>query len=126
MPSRAIIRVLIADDHAPFTQAVQAILREDERLEVVGTAHDGAEAVELARTLQPDVVLMDISMPVLDGIAATRQIAEAAPGAQVLVLSGSSRSEDVDRARRAGARAYTTKDHLGGSLVEAIVTAAHG
>jgi DNA-binding NarL/FixJ family response regulator len=118
------VRVLIVDDHTLFAEAVQAVLSLDPRIEVVGTAKDGAEGVELAATLAPDVVLMDISMPVLDGFEATEQIAAAAPGARVLVLSGSNASDDVDRARRAGAVAYATKDRIAAELVQSIIETA--
>jgi DNA-binding NarL/FixJ family response regulator len=118
------VRVLIVDDHTLFAEAVQAVLSLDPRIEVVGTAKDGAEGVELAAALAPDVVLMDISMPVLDGFEATEQIAAAAPGARVLVLSGSNASDDVDRARRAGAVAYATKDRIAAELVQSIIETA--
>ncbi len=117
------IRVLIADDHTLFADAVHAVLGADKRIEVVGKARDGAEAVELTRALQPDVVLMDISMPVLDGIAATERIASAAPGVRVLMLTGSDASDDVARARLAGAAAYTTKDGIAAELADSIVRA---
>jgi len=118
------VRVLIVDDHTLFAEAVQAVLSLDPRIEVVGTAKDGAEGVALAAALAPDVVLMDISMPVLDGFEATEQIAAAAPGARVLVLSGSNASDDVDRARRAGAVAYATKDRIAAELVQSIIETA--
>jgi DNA-binding NarL/FixJ family response regulator len=118
------VRVLIVDDHTLFAEAVQAVLSLDPRIEVVGTAKDGAEGVALAAALAPDVVLMDISMPVLDGFEATEQMAAAAPGARVLVLSGSNASDDVDRARRAGAVAYATKDRIAAELVQSIIETA--
>jgi DNA-binding NarL/FixJ family response regulator len=115
------VRVLIADDEPLFVETVEALLAGDERVEVVGTAANGEQAVELATALTPDVTLMDISMPVLDGIEATRRIRERVPNASVLVLTGSSISADVDRARQAGVAAFLTKDRLGTQLVNAIL-----
>jgi DNA-binding NarL/FixJ family response regulator len=93
----------------------------DERLEVAGHARDGAEAVKLASTLDPDVVLMDIAMPVMDGFQATQQIHQQLPKARILMLTGSNARTDVDRARAAGAAGYVTKDRIAAELVEAIV-----
>jgi DNA-binding NarL/FixJ family response regulator len=125
MPGRAKkpqpLRVLIADDHRLFGEALEAILAADERIEVVGQASDGSEAVELARTLAPDVVLMDVSMPVLDGFKATREIRAADDGVRVLMLTGSNSRADVDRSREAGASGYITKDRIASELVAAIV-----
>ena len=115
------VRVLIADDEPLFIENVEALLADDERVYVVGTATDGKEAVELAIALAPDVTLMDISMPGLDGIEATRLIREQLPSASVLILTGSSISADVDRAMQAGVAAFLTKDRLGTQLVNAIL-----
>ena len=117
------IRVLIADDHRLFAEALEAILSGDGRIAVVGRAGDGQEAVTLAKKLKPDVVLMDVSMPVLDGIEATREIRSASK-ASVLMLSGSNSRSDVDQAREAGASGYVTKDRIASELVEAIVKVA--
>ena len=117
-------RVLIADDEPLFIESVQALLAHDERVEVVGTATNGQDAVDLAVALEPDVTLMDISMPMLDGIEATRRIRERLPAACVLVLTGSSISADVDRARQAGVTAFLTKDRIGTQLVDAILEVA--
>ena len=128
MPTRAKktkpLRVLIADDHRLFAEALEAILATDERIEVVGQAGDGSEAVELARRLGPDVVLMDVSMPVLDGFEATREIRAAAEDVRVLMLTGSNSRSDVDSAREAGASGYVTKDRIASELVEAIIEVA--
>lgn len=118
------IRVLIADDHRLFAQALEAILAGEERIEVAGHARNGAEAVELTATLRADVVLMDISMPVMDGVEATRRIRERDPYARVLMLTGSNSREDIDRAREAGAAGYVTKDQIAAELIEAIVEIA--
>ena len=125
MPRRAKkpepLRVLIADDHRLFAEALEAILASDERIEVVGQASDGSEAVELARKLGPDVVLMDVSMPGLDGFEATREIRAEGRGVRVLMLTGSNSRADVDRSRNAGASGYVTKDRIASELVAAIV-----
>ena len=120
------IRVLIADDHLLFTEALEAILSGDPRIEVAGRARDGGEAVELTRKLEPDLILMDVSMPVLDGIEATREIRAAGSDAAILMLTGSNSRSDVDRAREAGASGYVTKDRIASELVEAIVEVALG
>src|ERR1700747_2284802 len=90
------IRVLIADDHRLFAQALEAILSDDGRIEIVGQARDGHEAVEPAAELEPDVILMDIAMPGMDGFQATRVIKQARPGACILMLTGSDSRSDVD------------------------------
>jgi DNA-binding NarL/FixJ family response regulator len=115
------LRVLIADDHRLFAEALEAILATDERIEVVGQASDGSQAVELAQKLDPDVVLMDVSMPVLDGFEATREIRSRSEGIRVLMLTGSNSRADVDRSREAGASGYVTKDRIASELVTAIV-----
>jgi DNA-binding NarL/FixJ family response regulator len=118
------IRVLIADDHRLFAEALEAILGIDERIAVVGHASDGQEAVDLVQQLAPDVVLMDISMPVLDGIEAAQVIGEQVDHASILMLTGSSSRADVDRARAAGAAGYVTKDRVAAELIDAIVEIA--
>ena len=115
------LRVIIADDHRLFAEALEAILAADERIEVVGQAGDGSKAVELARTLDPDLVLMDVSMPVLDGFEATREIRSGSEGIRVLMLTGSNSRADVDRSREVGASGYVTKDRIASELVTAIV-----
>jgi DNA-binding NarL/FixJ family response regulator len=120
----AAIRVLIADDHRLFAEALEAILADDARISVVGHAGDGAEAVRLAEELHPDVVLMDISMPVMDGFQAARAIRDADGNASILMLTGSNARADVDRARRAGAAGYVTKDRGWEELIDAIVEIA--
>jgi DNA-binding NarL/FixJ family response regulator len=121
MPS---IRVLIADDHRLFAEALEVILTADPRISVVGHAADGEEAVRLAKELHPDVVLMDISMPVMDGIEAARAIRRENGDACILMLTGSNSRADVDGARRAGAAGYVTKDRIASELIDAIVEIA--
>ncbi len=118
------IRVLIVDDHRLFAEALEAILAAESRIDVVGRARNGAEALEMVLGLDPDVVLMDISMPVMDGVEATRRIREARPETCVLMLTGSNAAADVDRSRDAGAAGYVTKDRIASELVDAIVETA--
>ena len=115
------IRVLIVDDHRLFAEALEAILAGETSIEVVGRARNGAEAVELTLELEPNVVLMDISMPVMDGIEAVREIRAREDGPAVLMLTGSNSRADVDRARQAGAAGYVTKDRIAAELIDAIV-----
>jgi DNA-binding NarL/FixJ family response regulator len=115
------IRVVIADDHRLFAQALEAILATDDRIEVAGHAADGAEAVRLALSVEPDVILMDIAMPVMDGFQATKQIRKQKPAACILMLTGSDSRTDVDRAREAGAAGYVTKDRIAAELIDAIL-----
>ncbi|NUR77261.1 MAG: response regulator transcription factor [Thermoleophilia bacterium] len=118
------VRVLIVDDQRLFAEALEAILSTDGRISVVGRAEDGRGALELVRKHEPDVVLMDIAMPVMDGIEATRAIRDEAPETRVIVLTGSAAHHDVSRARSAGAAGYVTKDQIAGDLVRAILDAA--
>ena len=118
------VRVLIADDHRLFAEALESILNGERELDVVGRAANGKEAIELASSLTPDVVLLDISMPVLDGFAAASAITKLPQPPAVLMLTGSDSAQDVDRARRAGASGYVTKDAIAARLVSAILTAA--
>ena len=120
-PRRDRVRVLIADDHRLFAEALEAILATDQRIDIVGRARNGLEAIELWSTLRPDVTLMDISMPVMDGFEATLRIREEHPGACVLMLTGSNARTDVDRARQAGAAGYVTKDRIAAELIDAIL-----
>lgn len=115
------IRVLIADDQRLFAEALEALLATDDRIEVVGTARDGEEAVSLAKASSPDVVLMDIRMPKLDGVEATRRITANGGAPCILMLTGSNSRADVARAREAGASGYVTKDRIASQLIEAIV-----
>ena len=114
------VRVLIADDHPLFAEAVEATLASEPTFEVVGVARDGREAVELAEALRPDVTLMDIAMPVMDGFEATRRLRELDERACVVMLTGSNSRGDVNRARQAGAAGYVTKDRIAVELVDAI------
>ena len=124
-PRERPVRVLIADDERLFVESVEALLHNDARVEVIGTANNGQDAVDLACALVPDVTLMDISMPVLDGIEAARRIRLELPDACILILTGSSIAADVDRARQAGVAGFLTKDRIGSQLVGAILQVAN-
>jgi DNA-binding NarL/FixJ family response regulator len=115
------VRVLIADDHRLFAESLGLTLEIDERIEHIGTAGNGKEAVQLAQELQPDVVLMDLEMPVLDGIDATREVRRALPKCQVVVLTASLAVEDAHRARSAGAAAYLTKGCSTRDVIDALL-----
>jgi DNA-binding NarL/FixJ family response regulator len=120
------IKVLLADDHPIVREGLRAYLSTQRMLEVVGEAVDGMDVIEKAAALAPDVVLMDIAMPVLDGIDATREIREELPKTRVIVLTGSAATSDVSRARTAGASGFVTKDQIAGDLLQAILEAAAG
>jgi DNA-binding NarL/FixJ family response regulator len=118
------VRVLIADDHRLFAEALRAILGSDRRIDVVGLAASGDEAVERSKELEPDVILMDISMPGLNGVQATREILATQENIQVLMVTGSDSRQDVDAARTAGAAGYITKDKIAAELIGAILDSA--
>ena len=120
------IRVLIVDDHSVVREGLRMFLVRDPDLEVVGEALDGADALEQARQLRPDVVVMDLLMPVLDGIAATRVIRRELPETEVLALTSVLESASVVEAIRAGAIGYLLKDTQAAELRKAIKAAAAG
>jgi DNA-binding NarL/FixJ family response regulator len=120
------VRVLVVDDQALFREALATLLGARPEVEVVGEAGDGHQALERAAALQPDVVLMDLHMPVLDGIAATRRLRVEQPGVRVLALTTFDDDEDVFAALRGGALGYLLKDVSSDRLVEAVLSAARG
>lgn len=105
-------RVLLVDDDRLFAESVAVTLARDGRIEVVGIAVDGAEAIDLAERLEPDLVLMDIAMPGLDGIAATRTIRERSPATRVVMLTASTGRSDEEVSGEAGAIGYLRKSEL--------------
>src|SRR5829696_3077554 len=115
------IRVLVVDDHPIFTHALTAVLSQDGRFEVVGTAATGREAVKLAKTAEADVVLMDMSMPILDGPAATRRLVALEHAPKVIALSGHSDKLSRAAALDSGAAAFVTKAEGFDDLVRTIL-----
>ncbi|HEY4027033.1 MAG TPA: response regulator transcription factor, partial [Candidatus Dormibacteraeota bacterium] len=120
------VRVLIADDQTLFRVGLARLLEEDPRVDIVGQAGDGVEAVKLAGTLKPDVVLMDLKMPNLDGIEATRQIATSNPAVKVLLLTTFEADNHVIQALKAGASGYILKDSRPDSIVSSLLAVMAG
>jgi DNA-binding NarL/FixJ family response regulator len=120
------IRVLLVDDQALFREGLHTLLSVHAGLEVVGEAANGEEALQLAAARQPDVILMDVQMPVLDGVAATRRLRLEQPACRVILLTTFDDDEYVFEGLRAGAAGYLLKDAPSARLVEAIQAAARG
>jgi len=120
------IRVVLADDHAVVRRGLAGLIESTEDLEVVGVARDGSEAVELVREHRPDVAVMDLQMPVLDGVEATRAIVGEATGTEVLVLTSFSDHARIDAAIEAGAVGYLLKDAEPEALLDGIRAVARG
>jgi two-component system, NarL family, nitrate/nitrite response regulator NarL len=112
-----LIRVLVVDDEPLFVEMVEVLLGTEPGIEIVGVAADGKEGVRLAAELEPDVIVMDISMPVMNGIDATREIRSHDPDARILILTGGASVDEIDDARAAGAAAYVTKDRIASDFV---------
>jgi two-component system response regulator NreC len=121
-----VIRILLADDHVLVRQGFKLILSEQADMEIVGEAANGREAVEQAEKLQPDIVIMDVTMPELNGIEATRRITAAAPRSRVLALSMHKDAVYVREILRAGARGYLLKDSADADLIAAVRAVAKG
>lgn len=126
MPDQASVKVLIVDDHALFRQGVSAILKSQPNLSVVGEAPDGRAAVTMYQSLHPDAVIMDINMPVMDGIEATRIIKEADPNARILILTVSDTDESLFDAVKVGALGYILKNANPETVVESILRISAG
>ncbi len=120
------IRILVVDDHAIMRDGIRALLDLHEDIEIVGEASEGKEAVEKAQELIPDVVVMDIAMPVMDGLEAARRIKRKTPKTKVLVLTQYDNKEYVLSAIKAGVSGYVPKRALGSELVSAIRAVCHG
>jgi two-component system response regulator NreC len=120
------IRILICDDHTLFVEGIKAMLRHEPSLEIVGEARDGRQAVDLVKELKPDVILMDVSMPDMNGFDATRRVHEFDAAVKVLILSMHDEEELVARCLEAGAAGYIIKDAPASQLLYAIETVKKG
>src|SRR5512146_1886764 len=120
------ITVLIVDDHQMVRQGVRAFLEKQPDISVVGEAASGAEALRLAADLAPDVALMDLVMPEMDGVETTRRLKQASPRSQVIILTSYHDDEHIFPAIRAGALSYVLKDVSSGELIEIVRKAARG
>jgi NarL family two-component system response regulator LiaR len=115
-----VIRILIVDDHTVVRDGLNALLSAEEGMKVVGMAGDGREAVKLAEEVQPEVVLLDLVMPKMDGVQATIEIKKVCPSARILVLTSFAENHQVFSAIKAGAIGYLMKDTSSGELIQAI------
>ena len=125
-PAPARVRVMVVDDHAIVRQGISDVLAADEHIEIVALAASGEEAVSLAAELHPDVALMDLSMPGMDGVEATRRTIGASPGLRVVMLTSFAEPEHVNDALDAGAVGYLLKDADADEIVRAVKAASRG
>ncbi len=114
------IRILLADDHAILRDGIRSLLEKDSQLKVIGEAGDGRAAIEMVRKLKPDIVLMDVAMPLLNGLEATAQITQSNPDSKVIILSMYDYESYIRQALAAGAAGYILKDANAGELIDAI------
>jgi NarL family two-component system response regulator LiaR len=115
-----VLKVLLVDDHAIVRKGIRALLATEQDITIVGEAEDGQQAIDLALTLDPDVILMDLEMPVMDGIDATRKLAENRPDTRILVLTSFATDDKVFPAIKAGAHGYLLKDSGPQELIESL------
>ena len=120
------LRILLADDHTVMRTGLRALLERHSHLEIIGETENGRDTVERSASLSPDVVVMDVAMPILNGIEATKQIVNASPNIAVVILSMHSDETYVMRALQAGARAYLLKDSAASDLISAIEAVSQG
>ena len=120
------VRVLLVDDHTVVRRGLRKILESTKLIDIVGEAGDGVAAIQASVNLQPDVVLMDVTLPIMNGIEATRRIRTVAPGTRVLMLSMHADEQYVQQSLAAGARGYLLKDAADGDLLSAIVAVHRG
>jgi len=120
------INVFLADDHAVVRDGMCALMDAESDMQVVGTAGDGRQTVQQVQNTQPDIVVMDIAMPELNGIDATRQISEACPAVKVIILSMHDSSEHIYQALKAGAKGYLLKDSAGKEVLSAVRAVSSG
>jgi len=126
MEQNSHVRILLVDDHEPFRRYIFSMLGEDATVQVVGEAGDGLEAVQQAKVLQPDVILLDIGLPGINGIEAARQIGEIANKARIIFLTQESSPEVVQEALNLGAWGYITKAQAGTELLPAVEVVSRG
>ena len=119
----AVVRVLVVDDQAPFRQAMASVVEETDGFEVVGTASSGEESVVVAASLRPDLVLMDVNLPGIDGLEATRRLLAGQPAPVVLLLSTYDEDAAASFVAESGAAAYVTKSAFGPDRLEAVWSA---
>jgi two-component system nitrate/nitrite response regulator NarL len=120
------VRIFIADDHPVIRMRVRSTLERHPHFEVCGEAQDGAKAIEEAKKLKPDVIVLDVSMPVLNGFEAAREITPILPTTAIVILSSSTDRAFIEEAKKVGARAYVAKSRAGEELVKAIEAAVIG
>lgn len=120
------ITVFLADDHTMFREGLRLLLRTNPEISVIGEAGDGRETVRQVSSLCPDIVLMDIAMPVLNGIEATEQIRQACPATKIIILSMYSTAEHIFRAFKAGAKGYLLKESAGADAIQATISVHAG
>ena len=120
------IKIILADDHRIFRKGLKSLLSEKENIEILAEADNGAEALEAARKYRPEIVIMDIAMPKMDGIEATRQIRERLPDTEVIILSMHAKKAYIDQVLKAGAKGYVLKDSDEENLIAAINTVHNG
>lgn len=124
MKGRGAVRVVIVDDQVVFSEALRALMDQHERIDVVGTAESGPEALKLAVRLDADVVVMDVGLPGMDGLEATRELRRRRPSARIVLLTGRTEREAAEAARDAGADAFLVKGALGDDLVQTVLAVA--
>jgi DNA-binding NarL/FixJ family response regulator len=125
-PAVPLARILVVDDHGIVRDGIRSLLRRQDGMDVVGLAATGEQAVKAALSLRPDVIIMDLILPVLNGIDATQRILASLPQSRIIVLSACCTSEHIYRALRAGAVGYVIKDAAGPELVDAVRTVLAG
>ena len=120
------IKIVIADDHQLVRHGFEALLKVKEGVEIIGQARNGEEAVKLAKSLEPDIILMDLSMPIMNGIEATREIKRENPEARILIITSFAEDENIFQAIKAGALGYLLKDSSPQDLMQAIHDVCQG
>jgi DNA-binding NarL/FixJ family response regulator len=120
------IRILVADDHSVVRRMVRSTLQQQKHFELCGEAENGAEAVEEAKKIKPDVVVLNVTMPILNGFEAAREIRKHVPESAIIILSTHADKYFIEEARKIGVRVYVSKSKIGDSLVKAVEAAVEG